>query len=82
LAKKYNVELFPQFYEGKHILALSEEKKLHVSDYSEYYRQHQEVLVPMVLKMWKVKDRYWSLVELKQEEKITEEEEKELKEIY
>lgn len=36
----------------------------------------------MILKMWKVKDRYWALVELKQKGELTKEDDQELKEIY
>ena len=53
-----------------------------MEDYSEYYRKHQEKLVPMVMKMWGLKHRYWHLLQLKKEGKIREDQEQELKGIY
>jgi hypothetical protein len=82
LVKKHKIEVHPQYYSGKHILALSPQERLHLEDYSEYYRRHQDKLVPLVMKMWKLKDRYWHLIEAKQEGKLREDEEAELGEIY
>ena len=53
-----------------------------MQDYSEYYRKHQDKLVPMVMKMWGLKHRYFHLLQLKKEGKIRQDQEQELKGIY
>ena len=66
LAKKYKVSLHPQFYEGNNIFALRQGDNRLMKDYSDYYQEHKEKLVPMVKKMWAMKKRYWHLFELKE----------------
>lgn len=82
LAKKHKIALHPQYYKGKNIFALGEKDKRAMGDYSEYYRKHQDRLVPMVMKIWRIQGRYLHLMQLKREGKIKKEEEQELTGIF
>ena len=61
LVEKYKLPMRAQYYEGKHILALSQEEKIHLEDYSEYYIQKKEKLMPMIEKLNKLSDQFYEL---------------------
>lgn len=82
LLSKYSLEMHEQYYKGKHILALTPEQKLHIQNYSDYYSKHRQAILPLIYRMQDLAKRYKKLLELKRTDKLSEQESKELQEMY